>query len=160
MVLGTYAYAFPRAFKTDISQWKYLDRVIKHREKCRNSKPRRSARCIMYEYHTSQSTARGAKRLFLRWRCHAMKLHQLDLRSWTTIWRSLNSASRLGKIIFPYTSNGVCCTNVSYSPEFPEFIGNGQNLEQSFKEYAVWEGDLLNYWLTTCFVSNILCFRY
>jgi len=61
MVLEMYAYATPRAFGTDISQRKYLDRVIKHREKCRNSKPRRSARCIMYEYHTSQSTARGAK---------------------------------------------------------------------------------------------------
>jgi len=93
MILEMYAYATLWAFGTDISQRKYLDRVIKHREKCRNSKPRRSARCIMYEYHTSQSTARGAKRLFLRWRCHAMKLHQLDLRLWTTIWRSLNSVS-------------------------------------------------------------------
>lgn len=86
-------YVAPRAFGTDISRRKYLERVIKHGEKCRNSKPRRSARCIMYEYHTSQSTARGAKRLFLRWRCHAMKLQQLDLRSRTTIGRSLNSVS-------------------------------------------------------------------
>lgn len=78
------------------AEQKYLERVIKHREKCRNSKPRRSSRCVMYEYHTSQSTARGAKRLFLRWRCHAMKLHQVDLRSRTTPWRSLNSVS-LGK---------------------------------------------------------------